>query len=98
MTLKDLVFGYGMSVDLKSVDDGHLVYSVTNAMREEVLEFKVPPDDQRGASFALHDTPKFFMRWIRKGLEQQELEKIRLEEGRRAWELELLQKDKENAE
>lgn len=93
MSLKDMVFGDGMFVSLEEVRDGHLVYNLVGPPGI-VLTFQVPPEDQLGAVFPLSDTPKTFMRWIRKERERLvEDEKYR-EEARRKWAEEIGEKER----
>jgi hypothetical protein len=91
-SIKDLVWGEGNYVKLDRVENGCLVYNLLDKDRGPLLEFTVPPQDQLGATFQLTDTPKLFMRWIRKEVERQKQEEARLEEGRIAWEKELSEK------
>jgi hypothetical protein len=93
MSLKNLVFAEGNYVALDRVEDGHLVYNLLDKDRGGLMEFKVPPEDQRGATFHLTDTPKLFMRWIRKEVERQKQEEALLEEARKVWEQELSGKE-----
>jgi hypothetical protein len=93
MSVKDLVWGEGSYVALDRVENGSLVYNLLDKNRGPLLEFRVPHADQLGATFQLTDTPKLFMRWIRKELERQKQEEALLEEGRIAWEKELLEKE-----
>lgn len=93
MSMKELVFGEGNFVTLERVENGHIIYLLLNEDNTVLLEFKVPPADQLGATFELHDSPKVFMRWIRKELEVQAAEKLRLETARAEWEKELAMKE-----
>ncbi len=92
-SVKELVFGEGNYVALEFVENGELVYNLFDANAEMLLEFKVPPADQLGATFNLTDSPKMFMRWIRKELEAQAAEKLRLDTARTEWEKELAAKE-----
>ncbi len=91
--IKELVWGEGNWVKLGSVEDGHLVYDVLNKQNASLLEFRVPPADQLGATFHLTDTPKVFMRWIRKEIEKQVAEAAHVEEARKLWAEELAKKE-----
>lgn len=83
MNLKEIVFGEGMGVSLQRVEDGRLIYNVLNGQNAVVLTFSVPHADQLGATFPLTDSPKMYMRWIRKELERRAEEEKLIEEGRR---------------
>lgn len=90
MKLKDLIFTEGNSVSLSHLDDGDAVYDLIQAtdghvLNVRLLTFTVPREDLRGATFKLHDSPKFFMRWIRKELEHQEEAARILEQARKDW-------------
>lgn len=91
MTLKDLVFTEGNFVTLRKIDDGDAVYwlyseGAQDSMTRLLLEFKVPKEDLRGAEFKLHDSPKFFMRWIRKALELKQEEEQMIAQAKKDWE------------
>lgn len=86
MTIKDLVFTPGHMVHLLRVEDGDLVYMLTNAQNAELLTFPVPAADLRGATFQLTDTPKVFMRWIRRELERRTQAAELIEQARKEWE------------
>lgn len=85
MTIKELVLGEGNVVRLHYVEDGEIHYELVNRQNAVLLSFKIPHEDQLGATFTLYDSPKFFMRWIRKELERQEAEKKMIETAREEW-------------
>lgn len=89
MKVKDLVFGEGNWVRLARVENGHLIYSVLSKLNVPLIEFKVPPEDQLGATFSLIDTPKVFMRWIRKEIERQDAEEKMIAKAREDWQKEI---------
>jgi len=93
MDIKGLVWGEGNYVALDRVENGNLVYNLLDKNRGTLLKFKVPPADKLGATFQLTDTPRLFMRWIRKELETRKQEEVLREEGRIAWEKELSEKE-----
>lgn len=92
-SLKELVFGDGNCVALEYVENGELVYNLFDENAEMLLEFRVPPADQLGATFHLTDSPKMFMRWIRRELELKKLDEALREDARIAWEKELSEKE-----
>ena len=94
MSLKDLVFGEGNWVGLVCLDDSSLIYKLFDKTDTELLEFSIPKEDFPGATFKVKDTPKVFMRWIRKEVERQKVEQLQIEEARAAWEKELAEKEK----
>lgn len=83
--IKDLVFGEGNYVELRNVVDGHLFYDVMAKSGHVLFAFSVPPEDQIGATFECQDSPKLFMRWIRKEIERRENEKAMIEQARKDW-------------
>lgn len=83
MTIKELIFTEGHTVSLQRIDNGHAVYWLMNAAGRMELEFRVPPEDLRGATFKLTDTPRFFMRWVRHRLNEIEDERIMIEQARK---------------
>lgn len=90
MNLKELIFTEGNSVALRYLDDGDAVYDLIQAtdgyvLNVRLLTFRVPREDLRGATFNLHDSPKFFMRWIRKELERQEEAERILKQAQKDW-------------
>lgn len=80
--IKDIVFGQGNVVELMGVEDGALVYRAISKGHRP-LEFRIPHEDLRGASFKLHDSPKLFMRWIRKAVLQEEQDLANIEQERK---------------
>lgn len=89
MTLKELIFTEGNFVTLREIDDGDAVYwlySEDGPMSQLLLQFKVPKEDLRGAVFKLHDSPKFFMRWIRKAVQQKEEQEKLIAQAKKDWE------------
>ena len=73
MNLKDLVFNPDHAVFLTEVENGDLCYILINDdTDDELLKFRVPKEDLLGATFPACDTPKVFMRWIRKALADKE--------------------------
>lgn len=87
MGIKELVFGNGNYVSLRNVIDGHLFYDLLNDSEQNSLlfTFSVPPEDQIGATFEVQDSPKLFMRWIRKELVRREEEQKMIEQARKDW-------------
>jgi hypothetical protein len=83
--LKELIFTEGNQVSLQHIDDGDAVYRLLNKQNAALLDFRVPKEDLRGATFKLWDSPKVFMRWIRKELERQEDEQKMIEQARKDW-------------
>ena len=92
-SIKDLVWGEGNYVALDRVENGSLIYNLLDKDRGPLLEFKIPPEDLLGATFHLTDTPRLFMRWIRRELELRKLEEALREDARIAWEKELSEKE-----
>ncbi len=86
--IKALVWGEGNYVALERVENGDLVYNVHGPDRGMLIEFKVPHADQLGATFHLTDTPKVFMRWIRKEVLRQDEEQKMIDQARADWEKE----------
>lgn len=88
--LKELVFGVDNFVSLRHIDDGDAVYELRTGADGHILlmTFTVPRDDLRGAQFAIRDTPKLFMRWIRKELERRDAESELIKRAREDWETE----------
>lgn len=84
--IKDLIFTEGNFVELRNVVDGCLFYDLMDKENRILLNFPVPPEDQLGATFEVHDSPKLFMRWIRKELERRENERKMIEQARKDWE------------
>jgi hypothetical protein len=83
--IKDLVFGEGNYVELRNVVDGHLFYDILTKTDHVIYSFSVPPEDQIGATFESRDTPKLFMRWIRKEIARREEEQKMIEQARKDW-------------
>lgn len=92
MTLKELVFNPEHYVSLHSIDDGDAIYHVcefsTMLGENTLLTFRVPKDDLRGAVFQRQDSPKLFMRWIRKELERKATEDEMIRKAREDWQRE----------
>lgn len=82
--IRDLVFTLDNRVELHSVVDGHLQYNVRNHTND-VFSFSVPPEDQIGATFYADDSPKLFMRWIRKEIERRESEQLMIKKAKEDW-------------
>lgn len=83
--IKDLVFGEGNYVELRRVIDGHLFYEVMHKAAGCIFTFSVPPEDQVGATFEVNDSPKLYMRWIRKEVERRNKEQEMIEQARKDW-------------
>lgn len=85
MTVKELVYTEGHVVVLSKIDNGDAVYYLMAPPGELLMTFRVPKEDLLGAVFNLTDTPKVFMRWIRKELERQKQEAEMIERAKKDW-------------
>lgn len=83
--IRDLVFTPFNYVELHSVIDGHLQYNLRNGDGAVIFSFSVPPEDQVGATFYASESPKLFMRWIRKEIERRETERLMIEKAKEDW-------------
>jgi hypothetical protein len=86
--LKEIVFGEGNIVSLQRIENGEVVYHVLNKQNATLISFRIPYADQLGATFELIDSPKFFMRWIRKELERRDAEAEFVKQAKEDWEKE----------
>lgn len=87
-SIKELVFAPNNEAVLNRIDDGDAIYDLNQSLADgtyTLIQFRVPKEDLRGAVFNLRDTPKVFMRWIRKELERQKAEEEMIAKAREDW-------------
>lgn len=83
MTVKNFVgkneHGESNKVKFSHYFDGDLYYTVLDMKSEggdTLYQFQVPISDTGGATFKRYDSAMYFMRWIRKAIENKTIAKV----------------------